>query len=162
MIHKQILFFATILLISTKAFAVGQLSPFQTNGCSFFPEGTIEQKNLWHCCCVVHDFEYWAGGSAQDRAAADQRLFQCIQNKSEFAAMAAYVGVRSNPRRWGNAWRLEQPSWYRQIKMNNWQTKTSDDWMRLGAVYLESFQNLSLEDQQCLSETSGSVSFDNK
>lgn len=161
MIHKTILIFAIFILTGSSAFAVGQLSPFQPNGCSFFPEGTPKQKNAWHCCCVVHDFEYWAGGTAQERVAADEKLFQCMQNKSDVAAVVAYVGVRANPRRWGSAWRQEQPAWVRQIKMSNWQTRTAEDWAQLGAAFSESMQNLSQEDRSCLAETSVSAAFDN-
>lgn len=159
MIHKTILIFAILFLVGSGANAMSQISPFRTNGCSFFPEGTPEQKNLWHCCCVTHDFEYWAGGSAQDRAAADDRLYQCMQNKSDVAAIFAYVGVRANPRRWGNAWRLQQAPWVRQIKMSNWQTRTLTDWEILGSVYVDSFQQLSAEDRSCLSDVSVTTSF---
>lgn len=88
------------------------LSPFTTDGCSRFPDGTPAQQTLWQGCCVRHDLAYWIGGTEADRLEADQALRQCVAAVGEpsiAALMLAGVRVGGSPYfptayRWGYGW----------------------------------------------------------
>jgi hypothetical protein len=88
------------------------LAPFTSDGCSAFPDGTFEQKELWLNCCIKHDYDYWQGGSYQQRLASDNALKSCVANvgQPEIAAlMLAGVRVGGTPYlptkfRWGYGW----------------------------------------------------------
>lgn len=84
------------------------LAPFSTDGCSLFPDGTFTNKTLWLDCCIEHDIAYWQGGTEEDRRNADQRLKDCIQERTGDAALAqlVYDAVRT----WGGP---AFPTWYR-------------------------------------------------
>lgn len=94
------------------ALAADDLRPFTTDGCSLFPNGTPENKNLWLQCCIEHDRAYWLGGTSKDRLAADNQLKRCITGLDEkFIAKAMKIGVRVGgspwlpfPFRWGYGW----------------------------------------------------------
>jgi hypothetical protein len=46
-------------------------------------------------CCVTHDFAYWRGGTADDRAEADAKLLQCIDAAGyPLLAWVMWAGVR--------------------------------------------------------------------
>jgi len=88
------------------------LSPFSSDGCSGFPDGTLAQKTLWLNCCTAHDLSYWQGGSYQQRLEADQELKNCVAQtgQAEIAKlMLAGVRVGGTPLfptsfRWGYGW----------------------------------------------------------
>jgi hypothetical protein len=90
------------------------LAPFTTDGCSRFPDGTHSQPTLWQDCCIAHDAAYWAGGTADQRAQADQLLRQCVAAKHQPSISALMLmGVRlggspfiPTPFRWGYGWSL--------------------------------------------------------
>lgn len=94
------------------------LKPFTSDGCSAFPDGTFEQKTLWLQCCQQHDFDYWQGGTYQQRLASDNRLQSCVSQVGEptiAALMLAGVRVGGTPYlptsfRWGYGW--SYPRWY--------------------------------------------------
>ena len=99
------LFFSTIL-------QADQLKPFKSDGCSAFPDGSLQQKQLWLSCCTLHDFAYWKGGTYDERLSADQALKKCVEKigKPKVAAlMLAGVRVGGTPYlpttfRWGYGW----------------------------------------------------------
>ncbi len=101
-----LIFFIPVLLIAA------ELKPFTTDGCSAFPEGTLQQKTLWHNCCVQHDIKYWKGGTYDERIAADRDLEQCVSKAGEphiAKLMLAGVRVGGSPYwpasyRWGYGW----------------------------------------------------------
>lgn len=106
---------AACLLYALAAFpasAADQLSPFTTDGCSDFPDGTPAHKDLWLRCCIAHDKKYWLGGTYQERADADRELRACVQSVGEpaiAALMLAGVRVGGSPWwptgfRWGYGW----------------------------------------------------------
>ncbi len=64
------------------------MRPFQTDGCTLFPEGSYSH------CCIVHDKDYWRGRSIAGRDEADNRFYQCIKKESELLAQIMYWGVR--------------------------------------------------------------------
>jgi hypothetical protein len=86
----------------------GQAPPygFTTDGCTLSPDGT------WQSCCVAHDEIYWCGGSARDRARADEQLRACIVDNGGpriAGLMYSVVRVFGNPWlpvywRWGYGW----------------------------------------------------------
>ena len=94
------------------AHGTGRLAPFTTDGCSDFPNGTRQQKDLWLNCCIAHDKKYWAGGTAAEREAADRQLEACVAGVGEPAIariMLAGVRVGGSPwwptsYRWGYGW----------------------------------------------------------
>jgi hypothetical protein len=64
--------------------------PFRFDGCSWWPDGDYRD------CCQQHDYAYWCGGSAQARAAADERLRACVAPKRGAAyARLMWLGVRA-------------------------------------------------------------------
>jgi len=62
------------LLILTGCASQPRLRPFATDGCTLFPNGTSEYKELWLGCCVKHDRKYWMGGTKAERLKADREL----------------------------------------------------------------------------------------
>ncbi len=106
--------FLTIIFIGTFSSIVqaDNLIPFTTDGCSAFPDGTLEQKSLWIECCIRHDLAYWKGGTYQQRLDADQSLETCVAKVGEpeiAQLMLAGVRVGGSPYfpttyRWGYGW----------------------------------------------------------
>ena len=110
--------FVSIFLICLSSLAMGSelvsstLKSFSSDGCSSFPEGTFEQRTLWHNCCVQHDIKYWQGGTHEQRLAADKDLEQCVAKVGEpkiAKLMLAGVRVGGGPYwptsyRWGYGW----------------------------------------------------------
>ena len=90
-----------------------ELRDFTSDGCSAFPDGTREDKELWHSCCVLHDLAYWKGGNSEERKAADHALKFCVEavGKPDIAKlMLAGVRVGGTPWlptqfRWAYGWR---------------------------------------------------------
>jgi len=71
------LFLLLFSFLSTPILA-SALKPFTSDGCSSFPDGTLQHKDLWIECCTAHDYAYWKGGAYAERNAADKELRQCI------------------------------------------------------------------------------------
>ena len=93
----------TILLLAPLGCSsvADELGDFTSDGCSAFPEGTIEQKQLWHSCCVIHDLAYWKGGNEEQRKAADLALQACVAEVGEPAlAKLMLAGVRVGGTPW--------------------------------------------------------------
>ncbi|QDE33225.1 hypothetical protein [Shewanella polaris] len=88
------------------------LSPFTSDGCSAFPDGTFEQSELWLVCCQKHDYDYWKGGTFDERLASDKALLACVANVGQpqiALLMLAGVRVGGTPYlptkfRWGYGW----------------------------------------------------------
>lgn len=88
------------------------INPFNSDGCSLFPDGTLRQQTLWLSCCEAHDRAYWQGGTYQQRIAADLALQQCVDQVGEpeiAQIMLAGVRVGGSPYwptsfRWGYGW----------------------------------------------------------
>ncbi len=88
------------------------LQNFETDYCTFFANGTIQEPDLWKHCCFEHDLRYWFGGALDDRDIADTYLKQCVQDVAgSFWANLIYTGVREghkspiqNRLHWGWGW----------------------------------------------------------
>ena len=110
-----ILIFAGIALVvlpSCRTNEVAVLAPFKSDGCTSFPNGPKENRELWCFACEHHDFTYWQGGTFADRLAADRKMKEDIRNTGHpLAAAVAFAGVRvggspllPTPWRWGYGW----------------------------------------------------------
>ncbi|GAW97114.1 MULTISPECIES: hypothetical protein [Colwellia] len=101
-----------LAITSTTVYSADEIKPFISDGCSSFPDGTLEDKDLWLSCCTAHDFSYWVGGTYQDCVEADESLRQCVTNVGEpviAKLMLAGVRVGGTPYlptkfRWGYGW----------------------------------------------------------
>jgi protein tyrosine phosphatase (PTP) superfamily phosphohydrolase (DUF442 family) len=83
-------------------------SPFTSDGCSLFPDGTIKDRTKWCDCCLEHDKAYWQGGTADERKNADKILRDCVleRTRDKNLAETMYLGVRAG----GHP---AFPAWYR-------------------------------------------------
>lgn len=101
-----------ILILFPSLASGDELKPFTTDGCSSFPDGTIEQQSLWVECCIRHDLAYWKGGTYEERLSSDNALAACVTNIGEpeiASVMLAGVRVGGSPYfptyfRWGYGW----------------------------------------------------------
>ena len=88
------------------------LRAFASDGCSRFPDGTREDRNLWCHCCLEHDKAYWQGGSREERKAADAELRNCVEAVGRpKTGVIMELGVRAGGSpmwptrfRWGYGW----------------------------------------------------------
>jgi len=89
------------------------LNKFTSDGCSLFPDGTLDDRSLWCDCCFNHDVAYWRGGSENERRAADKALHVCVLGRTKNKALAKMMhdGVRVGGSpvfptwyRWGYGW----------------------------------------------------------
>ncbi len=100
-----------------------ELIPFVTDGCSMFPDGTPSDRTLWQHCCITHDFAYYMGGTADDRAAADDALDACVSAETnDVLGSLMHAGVRiggspalPTPWRWGYGWNYDPVHGYRVL-----------------------------------------------
>jgi len=114
-------FIGAVLTVAVNA---DTLKPFTSDGCSVFPDGTLEEQTLWANCCIKHDLNYWKGGTRAQRLTADLALKQCVATvgKPEIAKlMLAGVRMGGGPYlptsyRWGYGW--DYPRGYRALSMS--------------------------------------------
>jgi len=94
-----------------------ELRPFNSDGCSLFPDKALIIKEDWCECCFEHDMKYWRGGTEKERLQADSELMECIFEKTgdENLAKLMYHGVRFggspyfyNWYRWGYGWSYDR------------------------------------------------------
>ena len=108
--HSKIICAVLISLLAN--IAIADIKPFTSDGCSAFPDGTIEEENLWLACCKQHDLAYWMGGSSDERLTADKALKACVERVGEpEVAKLMLLGVRVGGTpylptkfRWGYGW----------------------------------------------------------
>jgi hypothetical protein len=109
------------VLFTPIAATASTLRPFESDGCSSFPNGTFQQNELWLTCCIDHDYAYWKGGTYEDRVVADETLRDCVASVGEpkiAQLMLAGVRVGGTPYlptkfRWGYGWPF--PRGYRAL-----------------------------------------------
>ena len=106
---KKLLIF---LFISPLILLSSELKPFTTDGCSVFPDGTIQEQSLWLECCIQHDLAYWKGGTLEQKNSADNELETCVKKlgKKKIAKVMK-LGVDTGgsayfptPYRWAYGW----------------------------------------------------------
>ncbi len=101
-----------LILVASFPLSASDIRPFESDGCSAFPDGTLQQQELWLSCCQAHDLAYWRGGTYSEREAADLELQACVASVGEpeiAALMLAGVRVGGTPYlptqfRWGYGW----------------------------------------------------------
>lgn len=114
-------FLILLLFVFSAMVNAEEIKPFTSDGCSSFPDGTFQHKNLWLACCTAHDYAYWQGGTYNERLVADKQLRQCVAKVGEpqiAALMLAGVRVGGSPYfptsfRWGYGW--SYPRWYKAL-----------------------------------------------
>lgn len=118
----RVIIFSALLSVSVLLSACSStIKPFTSDGCSSFPDGTLEQGNLWLKCCTAHDLAYWKGGTYSERHDADKALRMCVKEVGEpeiALLMLAGVRVGGSPIwpttfRWGYGW--SYPKWYGEL-----------------------------------------------
>ena len=93
------------------------MRPFSTDGCTMYGEGTCEKPYAWTHCCIQHDYEYWHGGTMEEKTAADEALSNCVAHSGyPDHAFMMFLGINLFARhsdRWGSGW--HQNPGYRQL-----------------------------------------------
>lgn len=110
----RILFLYTLLLLVMPSNGnASSISPFETDYCTNYPEGTKTEPELWKHCCLKHDLDFWVGGTKKERLAADLEFRSCIEKTgSPYQARMMYLAVRLGSyspikypnRKWSNGW----------------------------------------------------------
>lgn len=111
-VSLQLAIFVLSCWLIVPAGHAAQLSPFTSDGCSAFPDGTEEDNDKWLQCCVAHDYAYWKGGTEDERLEADKELRDCVVDVGEpetAELMLSGVRVGGSPYwptkfRWGYGW----------------------------------------------------------
>jgi len=109
---NALLSLALMATLPHPALASDTIKPFTTDGCSLFPDGYFNNRDLWQACCIEHDKAYWQGGTWQQRLNADRQLQYCVARLGEPAIaelMLNGVRVGGSPFwptgfRWGYGW----------------------------------------------------------
>lgn len=105
-----------ILTVFTSAVYANELKNFESDYCTYFPEGTILRPGVWQDCCFNHDLRYWFGGTQADMDKADLKLRSCVSKKAgSFYGNMMYYGVRAghyspikNKRKWSWGWKTKR------------------------------------------------------
>ncbi|HUP57598.1 MAG TPA: hypothetical protein VM598_09120 [Bdellovibrionota bacterium] len=102
-----------------------ELTKFSTDNCSGFPDGN------WRECCVIHDVEYFIGGTDSDRSEADRALGDCVNGRTPILgwimrAFVRFTGVRNpdSPFGWGYGWIHEREEFERTDEDRAWIERT--------------------------------------
>ena len=106
------LYFTKVTNGTPKNNKLQELKAFQSDGCSSFPDGTLFEQNLWLGCCETHDYEYWKGGTSDQKEQSDKDLESCVSKVGEptiAALMLTGVTIGGSPYiptsyRWGYGW----------------------------------------------------------
>jgi hypothetical protein len=102
-----------LLFLASVSSSGETMAPFNTDGCSLFPDRALIGKTDWCHCCIAHDFSYWRGGTSEARLKADQELKTCVLKATgnQVLANMMYTGVRTGggpyyftTYRWGYGW----------------------------------------------------------
>jgi hypothetical protein len=136
-----------LLVVSTQAThgvaQINTLQPFTTDGCSMMLDGLPGDLPHWRHCCVSHDWDYWLGGTAAERAQSDSRLEACIgYAASPMLGRFVHANVRwgGSPYwltsyRWGYGW----PYWdATKNQARGYKTLTDDERQQADALMAES------------------------
>ncbi len=107
------IYILALALLTSGCATTSGINEFTSDGCSLFPDGTMNHRSLWCDCCFNHDIAYWRGGSEDERKDADKTLHACVLEHTGNKALAEmmYDGVRIGGSaafpmwyRWGYGW----------------------------------------------------------
>jgi hypothetical protein len=66
-----------------------------SGGMSWFYRSVLRRVPVWEGCCDVHDRAYGPGGTSDQRATADRRLYDCVSATGHTATAAVmWLAVR--------------------------------------------------------------------
>lgn len=90
----------------------GKLTPFVSDGCSSSPDGFVEGAELLECC-LIHDVQYWKGGTLEEKQQADAEFKMCLDKRTfPWMAQIYYQSVKVGgdadlgaPWAWGYGWK---------------------------------------------------------
>lgn len=133
----------TACLVNSVSLYADSLAPFTSDGCSAFPDGTMQHRQLWLKCCTAHDYAYWKGGTYQERVQADKALNHCVTDVGEpelALLMLAGVRVGGTPFfpttfRWGYGWPYPR----------NYRALTPDELEQVRKLSMKAYINYQLE-----------------
>lgn len=109
----KILVLFGVLFVGQSSFAQEELAPFETDFCTGYIEGTLDNPEAWKLCCVEHDMFFWAGGSKEDRKKADLNLRACVEESGhpKHAALiyysvrlGSYSPIKFSGKKWNFGW----------------------------------------------------------
>jgi hypothetical protein len=120
--NKPVLKRRILLMLMTVFLIAGcqkdtSLSDFRSDGCSLFPDRNELSRQDWCECCFEHDIAYWKGGTEEQRLLADNKLRECVIEKTGNTGLAdlMFEGVRFggspyfyNWYRWGYGWSYDR------------------------------------------------------
>jgi len=115
--RQQSLLILAVIAILPGCSRTTEISDFESDGCSLFPDRSLINEDDWCECCFDHDIAYWKGGTKEERLLADQALRDCVFEKTgnRELAEAMFTGVRLggspyfyNWYRWGYGWDFER------------------------------------------------------
>ncbi len=87
---------ALVALVFSFTSAHAQLKEFKTDYCTFYPNGSLFNRNAWKHCCLEHDIYYWVGGSKKRQFSVDLKLRECVRSTGyDLIANMMYYGVRA-------------------------------------------------------------------
>lgn len=129
---KEILIITCALFIAISASANMAIESFSTDGCSAFIDGhQTGSRTEWRHCCVIHDVDYWMGGTKQQKKQSDKELNTCVSevvNPAFGAIIELAVSIAGKPGslpwRWGYGW--EKGTEYGTLSKTQYQSITQE------------------------------------
>lgn len=110
---KLILLVSLFLSSGLTSAAGDKLVSFETDYCTGYPEGTLNEPKLWKHCCLEHDLYFWAGGNKEDRKVSDLLLKACVEETGEelqarliywAVSLGSYSPVKFSNKKWNYGW----------------------------------------------------------
>lgn len=151
-------FMTLILMMAGLSARAENIHPFNSDGCSGSPDAILGTSFIH--CCIAHDFDYWIGGTEEQKEQADQTLKQCIQKtipQHPRIALLYKLGVLAGgaPRFLGG---IESPltwRWGYGWEENHGYTPTTKEQLAASLVELKKLESSLDEHERALNETKG-------
>ena len=93
---------------------VQYIQPFKTDLCTHYPNTTDGILRPYTKCCLMHDVEYYLGGTKKDRKNADKNLRDCFRTMGyNLRSRVVFSGVRIFGKHyWGYAFKDLKPAYW--------------------------------------------------
>ena len=90
------------------------IQPFKTDLCTHYPNATDGILRPYTKCCLIHDVEYYLGGTKSDRKNADKNLKKCFKDMGyNLRSSVVFTGVRLFGKHyWGYAFKDLKPAYW--------------------------------------------------